>query len=101
MPPNYIRTNEDVQTFANQNNKPYSLSLRNDGDTDFLIAGNRLKNGQTATISAPSEGGSIDLRSLNIQSVTIDTNTDQWTAGTLLIVQPSYLDNFQMKSICN
>jgi len=95
LPPATIRRIEDVLKFTQDNTDIYSMTLYNQGTSDILFQGNRIKPNCTATISPPSEGGIISVENLSIVSVQNDTNVIDWT-GCELLIQSCYLDNFKL-----
>jgi hypothetical protein len=98
LPPATIRSIEDVLKFTQDNTTIYSITLYNKGTSDILFQGNRIKPNCTATISPPSEGGTISVENLSIVSVQNDTTVIDWT-GCELLIQCSYLDNFRFVEI--
>lgn len=98
MPPVTITQPDDVYRFRENNQDVYSLSLANFGLTDILFQGNRIKKDCTATVSCPSEGGTLDLSNLMIESVQTDTFINDWTDANF-ILQPTYLTNFKLKEV--
>lgn len=98
LPPVTITQPDDVYRFRENNQEIYSLSLANFGETDILFQGNRIKKNCTATVSCPSEAGTMDLSNLVIQSVQVDTNIDDWTDAKF-VLQPIFLTNFKLKDV--